>query len=87
MVRYARWDLRAVELIDPQTLAPLSALYPLNKAANANGQRRALQLTPTDPELTQSDELPPLLRQCLADYAATGRPPAYLPHPSSEKDT
>ena len=87
MVRYARWDLRAVELIDPRALTPLSPLYPLNKTANANGQRRALQPTQTDPEPTQSDELPPLLRKCLADYAATGRPPAYLPHPASEKDT
>ena len=87
MVRYARWDLRAVELIDPRTLAPLSPLYPLNKTANANGQRRALPPAPSDPEPVPSDELPPLLRKCLADYAATGRPPAYLPHPASEKDT
>jgi transposase InsO family protein len=87
MVRYARWDLRAVELIDPRALTPLSPLYPLNKTANANGQRRALQPTQTGPEPRQRDELPPLLRKCLADYAATGRPPAYLPHPASEKDT
>ena len=26
----------------------------------------------------------PLLRKLLADYAATGRPPAYLPQPASE---
>jgi hypothetical protein len=31
-----------------------------------------------------SGELPPLLRKCLADYAATGRPPAYLPQPDSQ---
>jgi putative transposase len=86
MVRYARWDLRAVELVDPRTLAPLVPLYPLDKTANADGQRRALKPTQTDPEPAQSDELPPLLRKCLADYAATGRPPAYLPHPASEKN-
>ncbi len=87
MVRYARWDLRAVELIDPRALTPLSPLYPLNKAANANGQRRALKPSPTaqQPESSQRDELPPLLRKCLEDYAATGCPPAYLPHPSPEK--
>jgi hypothetical protein len=28
-----------------------------------------------------SGELPPLLRKLLADYAATGRPPGYLPKP------
>jgi transposase InsO family protein len=87
MIHYARWDLCAVELIDPRTLTSLSPLYPLDKTANANGQRRALKPTQTDPETQQSDELPPLLRKCLADYAATGRPPAYLPHPPTEKDS
>ncbi|MCH8135349.1 MAG: transposase [Proteobacteria bacterium] len=86
-IRYARWDLRGVELIDPRSLTPLSPLYPLNKTANADGRRRALQPATTDAAATPSDALPPLLRQCLADYAATGRPPAYLPHPSAEKDT
>ena len=86
MVRYARWDLRSVELIDPRSLTPLSPLYPLNKTANADGRRRALKPTQTQPVLEQSDELPPLLRKCLADYAATGRPPAYLPHHPSDKD-
>ena len=60
------------ELIDPRALTPLSPLYPLNKTANANGQRRALQPTQTGPAPRQRDELPPLLRKCLADYAATG---------------
>ena len=87
MIRYARWDLSSVELIDPLTLAPLTSLYPLNKTANADGRRRALKPTQTDIEPVQSSELPPLLRKCLAEYAATGRPPAYLPHPPSEKDT
>jgi len=85
-VRYARWDLRAVDLIDPQTLAVLSALYPLDKTANADGRRRTLQTSPSQPEPPPSDELPPLLRKLLADYAATGCPPAYLPHPPSESD-
>jgi len=40
VVRYARWDLRFVELIDPPTLATLCLLYPLDKSANADGLRR-----------------------------------------------
>ena len=87
MIRYARWDLSAVELVDPLTLKPVSSLYPLNKTANADGQRRALKSSGPESEPTQSNELPPLLRKCLADYAANGRPPAYLPHPLSEKKT
>lgn len=92
MVRYARWDLRAVELIDPQTMKPLSALYPLNKTANADGQRRVLPPIPLDqtdrlgPAPNPGDPLPPLLQKCLADYAATGCPPAYLPHPHPDSD-
>lgn len=79
-VRYARWDLRSVELIDPQTRAALCPLYPLDKRANADGLRR--RRTPTEASVMpgfQPGELPPLLRKLLADYAATGRPPAYLP--------
>jgi len=85
-VRYARWDLRAVDLIDPQTQAVLSPLYPLDKTANADGQRRTLAVTSALPEPPCGDELPPLLRKHLAEYAATGCPPAYLPQPRSETD-
>lgn len=87
MIRYARWDLRSVELIDPLTLAPIASLYPLNKTANADGRRRALKPLQISNEPVQSDELPPLLRKCLSDYAANGRPPAYLPHPPAKKIT
>lgn len=86
LVRYARWDLRSVELIDPQSRATLCPLYPLDKSANADGLRR--RRAPTESSVTPAPqqgqvpgacELPPLLRKLLADYAATGRPPAYLP--------
>jgi hypothetical protein len=89
-VRYARWDLSAVELIDPRTFSSLCPLYPLDKTANAEGRRRALQSSQENSQPAQNDkspskdELPPLLRKCLADYAATGRPPAYLPKPDSQ---
>ena len=93
-VRYARWDLSAVELIDPRTLKSLCPLYPLDKSANAAGHRRALHSTEEQTELPfaesatstdAADELPPLLRQHLADYAATGQPPAYVPCPAEDR--
>jgi len=86
-VRYARWDLRAVALVDAHTHLALCPLYPVDKTANARGQRRVLDaVEPPAPAAVppSSNELPPLLRKLLADYAATGRPPAYLPQPSSE---
>jgi putative transposase len=82
VVRYARWNLRDVDLVDPHTGTVLCSLYPLDKTANAGARRRRL-----DPDALSASsfpattpELPPLLRKLLADYAATGRPPAYLPH-------
>ncbi len=87
-LRYARWDLRSVDLIDPRTQKILCPLYPLDKSANASGQRRALKveenLSSTVLPQDQEPPLPPLLNKCLEEYAATGRPPAYLPKPTSE---
>ena len=86
-VRYARWDLRSVELVDPHTQATLCPLYPLDKSANAQGLRRsrAPEQAAAVPA-PQQDELPALLRKLLADYAATGRPPAYLPKPPRDPE-
>ncbi len=83
-LRYARWDLTRVDLMDPHTGAILCAVKPLDKAANADGQRRALD--PVGPDLTPLPPtgMAPLLAQCIADYAATGLPPAYLPHHDQE---
>jgi hypothetical protein len=38
-VRYARWDLSRVDLVDPRTGTILAPLYPLDRHANAAGQR------------------------------------------------
>ena len=76
-VRHARWNLRAVDLIDPRTRAVLCPLHPLDKSANAEGRRRRLDLAEPDtaPSAAAPPELPPLLRKLPGDYAATGRPP------------
>ena len=89
-VRYARWDLRSVDLIDPHTKQILCPLYPLDKSANASGQRRVLEQVETTPQsevASSGNELPPLLRKLMADYAATGQPPAYLPKTTPESDS
>lgn len=78
-VRYARWDLSVVDLVDPVSGTRVCAIYPLDKTANAGAQRRTLEpitaLTPAPP----TETIAPLLRKLMADYAATGLPPAYLP--------
>mgnify|MGYP003375971302 FL=1 len=78
-LRYARWDLTRVDLVDPRSGALLCPIKPLDKSANADGQRRRLTPVSTDLSPLPSSGLAPLLRQLLADYAATGLPPAYLP--------
>jgi transposase InsO family protein len=81
-LRYARWDLGRVELVDEHTGASLGPLYPLDKSKNADRERRRL----ADPAPTRSDPpagMAPLLRQLLDEHTATGLPPAYLPKESS----
>jgi putative transposase len=78
-LRYARWDLRQVDLADPRTGTILCAVKPLDKSANANGQRRRLAPITADLSPLPATGLPALMNQLLADYAATGVPPAYLP--------
>jgi putative transposase len=80
-LRYARWDLGRVELVDERTGTSLCPLYPLDQSKNANGERRRL----ADGELTITDTpagMAPLLRQLLDEQTATGLPPAYLPKES-----
>jgi hypothetical protein len=78
-LRYARWDLSRVDLVDPRSGAILAAVHPLDKVANADAQRRRLESTDAAPSVAPASGIAPLLKQMIADYAATGLPPAYLP--------
>ena len=87
-VAYARWDLSAVELVDPHSGQGLCPLYPLDKAANASAERRRLApVSEPEPAPVTGTALPPLLRKLLAEFAATGKPPAYLPQPDPSEET
>jgi putative transposase len=86
-VRYARWDLGRVDLVDRQSGLVLAPIYPLDRAANADGRRSSLPLddparTPENPR-RPGGELPPLLAAILQEYSAAGLPPAYLPRTPS----
>ena len=78
-LRYARWDLSRVDLVDARSGAILCPVRPLDKAANAEAYRRPIEPTDTAPEATPTTGIAPLMKQLIADYAATGLPPAYLP--------
>ena len=78
VVRAADWDKSRMTLVDADTDAVLASLLPQNKAKNASGLRRTIE--PAAPIIQSTDNpIPALLRKWLADYAATGLPPAYLP--------
>jgi putative transposase len=80
-LRFADWDLSRVWLMDESAGVVLARLYPLDRARNADRIRRPI--TPAQSPSGPSSEAPgiaALLRRYLADYAATGLPPAYLPH-------
>jgi hypothetical protein len=80
-VRYASWDLGRMYLVDGQTGKVLDRLYPLDRARNADGQRRALEpvAAPAAFAGPPAPTVPPLLSKLMSDYAALGLPPAYLP--------
>jgi transposase InsO family protein len=79
-VRFARWDLTCVYLVDARTGKVLDRLYPLDKAKNADGRRRRLASEPVAAaEAPRSGGVAPLLKKLLAEHAATGLPPGYLP--------
>jgi putative transposase len=84
-VRFARWDLSCIDLVDARTGAILCSLHPLDKRRNADGRRRVID-NPFEREPSIEHEptsrpagIAPHLQQLMQDYAATGLPPAYLP--------
>jgi putative transposase len=82
-VRYAKWDLGSVHLVDRRTDKVLCRLLPLDKAKNAEGRRRLREGpacsergTPLPPP---ASGMAPLLTEYMDEYAAQGLPAAYLP--------
>jgi putative transposase len=88
-VRYASWDLSHVYLSDGRSGQVLGRLYPQDKHKNADGKRRRKEAITEPvgcvPELPDG-QMAPLLRKLIADYAATGLPPAYLPKDEINKE-
>ncbi|MDP3939179.1 MAG: DDE-type integrase/transposase/recombinase [Deltaproteobacteria bacterium] len=82
---YARWDFSRVDLIDARSGQILCPVRPLDKAANADAlRRRVAPPMNAAASATPAAGIAPLLQKMIADYAATGLPPAYLP--TAEKD-
>jgi putative transposase len=81
-VQYARWDMTQVHMVDSHDNTLLCRIYPLDKSANATGRRRVLNKNQTHDDIgTAATGIAPLLKQQIAEYAATGYPAAYMPMP------
>ena len=92
-VRYAKWDLSLVHLVDERTGNVLARLFPQDKTLNASGLRRSLEpLANAMPEPARSapasltSPIPPLLQRLLDKQASSGLPPAYLPKDDRNDD-
>ncbi|WP_434782576.1 DDE-type integrase/transposase/recombinase [Ferrovum myxofaciens] len=84
-LRYARWDRNQADIVDSRSGVIQATIYPLDKTRHGDGRRRQI-IQPTPDTLlksaqsaaTPSDPQAPLMRHLLAQFAATGLPPAYL---------
>ncbi len=83
VLRCARWDLSAIDLVDPREKVVLAKLFPLDKTKNADGQRRRVTPLLDDPSPTEAQEgdgeIAPLLKKLMGEYSATGVPPGFIP--------
>jgi len=86
-VRYPRWDLGLMHLICEQTGTVLCRLSPQDKQANADGRRRKQLPLPIGelPAAPPKPGMAPLLQRLMAEYTATGLPPAWLPQLPAEE--
>lgn len=86
-LRYAKWDLSYVLLVDDRTDTVLGRLVPLDKAANADGRRRQRHDAPALVKgPPKKPGIAPLLGQLMDEYRASGFPPGYLPKTSYGPD-
>lgn len=82
-VRYARWDLGLVHLVDARTGEMLARIFPLDRHKNADGRRRKLERTEPAPPPPLRPGMAPLLRELMEQYDRSGLPPAYLAGPET----
>lgn len=85
-LRVARWDLSCVDLVDPRDGRHLAVLLPLDKARRAERSRATLPPLARDVGPTEPVGIAPHLRALMAEYAATGLPPAFIHQDPSRRD-
>lgn len=79
-LRYASWNPSRLWLVDKETKKILHRLWPVNLEKNSDGRRRAVSSVPGEipRNLKPTNEMAPLLRKMVEDYAATGLPQMFM---------
>src|SRR5262249_19596811 len=85
-LRVARWDLSNVDLVDPRSGNHPATLLPFDKTRNAERVRRVVRPIGDDKDAARPSGIAPHLRALMAEYAATGLPPAYVPKDDARSD-
>lgn len=86
-LRYARWNLSHVDLIDEPEGQILARLFPVDKVRNADGRRRRVEPY-AEPEADKDSGIAPLLAKYIDEHRQSGLPPAYCPQiPPEDNDS
>lgn len=77
-LRYARFDLTRVSMVDPHTGFELCRLHPLDREKNADGHRA--QVLPEVAEPPKKSGIAPHLARLMATFERPSKPLGFLPH-------
>jgi len=75
-IRYARWDLGFVHLVDSASGQELEQIFPVDKVANATSARREIEQPIAFSQDKNRHELPPFLEETLRSYEGLTQSPA-----------
>lgn len=80
MVRFARWDLGSVDVVDERTGVVVAPLHPLDREKNADSRRRVIATSdvPVPTAAAVGPGVAPLLEKMITQYESAGLPPAFL---------
>lgn len=87
LVRYARWDLSFVHIVDYASGKEIIRIYPVDKEKSADGERRQIETPiPTSSEKKRT-VLPPYMQELVRQYQELTNKPLWVkPHTNQQKD-
>jgi len=85
-LRYARWDLSRVYLIEESEGQILARIFPIDKVRNADARRGLVDPCRDPEEEDKEGGIAPLLAKYIEQQRRSGLPPAYCPQITKEED-